>query len=60
MFTFPRNGILAAHIDPEHCCCFFVIFGICKFCDGSNIGLFMCGLRIAGMQHYNSKYQTEV
>lgn len=25
----------------------FVLFGICKFCDDSNIGLFMCSLRVA-------------
>lgn len=57
---FPRNGIPAAHIDPKHCCWFFVLFGICKFCDGSDIGLFMGGLRIAGKWRYYSKLQTEM
>ena len=38
----------------------FVLFGVCEFCDDSDIGLFVCSLRIAGKWHYYSKSQAEM
>lgn len=60
MCAFPRNGMLAAQYRSKASLLVFVLLGIHKFYDGSNIGLLTGGLRIAGKWHYYSKVQTEM
>lgn len=48
MCAFPRNGMLAAHIDPKHCCWFLFFLVFVKFCEGSNIGLLRGRLEVCG------------